>query len=124
MPPAVPAVHHLFICQHRAAFRTPVHPAFLPVSQSTLQHAQEKPLVPSVILRLAGRNLAPPVVTEPKAPQHSLKFRNVVVVHVRGCVLALIAAFSAGKPNASHPMGCNTLNPFILFVRATTSPIV
>ena len=27
----------------------------------------------------------------------------------------LIAAFSAGSPNASHPIGCSTLNPRILF---------
>ena len=35
----------------------------------------------------------------------------------------LIAAFSAGIPNASHPIGCNTLNPRIFLKRATTSPI-
>ena len=30
-------------------------------------------------------------------------------VHFSGCTLFLIAAFSAGRPKASHPMGCSTL---------------
>ena len=29
-------------------------------------------------------------------------------VHLAGCVLCLMAAFSAGRPKASHPMGCKT----------------
>jgi len=29
-------------------------------------------------------------------------------VQVAGWLLLLIAAFSAGSPNASHPMGCST----------------
>ncbi len=30
-------------------------------------------------------------------------------VDVSGCVPVLIAAFSAGRPNASQPNGCSTL---------------
>ena len=45
-------------------------------------------------------------------------------VHVSGGMSCLMAAFSAGRPNASQPNGCNTLNPRIRFVRATTSPIM
>ena len=45
-------------------------------------------------------------------------------VHVSGCDRFLIAAFSAGNPNASQPNGCNTLNPRIRFIRAMTSPIM
>ena len=45
-------------------------------------------------------------------------------VHVSGCVPFLIAAFSAGRPNASQPNGCSTLKPRIRFMRATTSPIM
>ncbi len=33
-------------------------------------------------------------------------------VHFRGWTLFLIAAFSAGKPKASKPIGWMTLNPF------------
>ena len=45
-------------------------------------------------------------------------------VQISGWDLFLIAAFSAGRPNASHPNGCNTLNPRIRFIRAMTSPIM
>src|ERR1700681_4081921 len=77
MTPAIPA-HHLLVGQHRAAFGAPVHAAFFPVSQPPLQHAQEKPLVPPVIFRFTRGDFPPPVKAEPKAPQHSLKFCNVV----------------------------------------------
>jgi len=30
-------------------------------------------------------------------------------VQVSGCTPCLMAAFSAGSPNASHPNGCSTL---------------
>ena len=73
VPPAVAVVHDLFVRQHRAALRTPVHSALLPIRQPALQHAQEEPLVPAIIFRLAGGNLPPPVITESKAPQHSLE---------------------------------------------------
>ena len=33
-------------------------------------------------------------------------------VHTAGWVLPAIAAFSAGSPNASHPIGCKTLLPW------------
>jgi hypothetical protein len=45
-------------------------------------------------------------------------------VHFSGWVPCLMAAFSAGSPNASQPKGCRTLKPRILFIRATTSPIM
>jgi hypothetical protein len=45
-------------------------------------------------------------------------------VHFAGGTLFLIAAFSAGRPNASQPMGCNTLLPCIFAKRVSTSPIV
>ena len=35
------------------------------------------------------------------------------IVHSRGGVSFLIAAFSAGRPKASHPIGCSTLCPCI-----------
>jgi hypothetical protein len=78
MSPAI-SVDHLLVREHRAAFRTPVHPALLPVRQPALQHSQEKPLIPPVIFRLARGNLPPPVVAEPKAPQHFLKLGNVLI---------------------------------------------
>ena len=40
-----------------------------------------------------------------------------------GFKLFSFAAFSAGRPKASHPIGCRTLNPFIILYLASTSPI-
>ena len=45
-------------------------------------------------------------------------------VEVAGGIPFLMAAFSAGRPKASHPNGWSTLKPVIRFVRATTSPIM
>jgi len=36
----------------------------------------------------------------------------------------LIAAFSAGRPKASQPIGCSTLKPFMRRCRLITSPMV
>ena len=43
------------------------------------------------------------------------------LVQVAGWIWFWIAAFSAGSPNASHPMGVNTENPCMRFSRVTTS---
>jgi hypothetical protein len=45
-------------------------------------------------------------------------------VHFAGATLFFIAAFSAGSPNASQPIGISTLNPFIRKCRYITSLIV
>jgi hypothetical protein len=45
-------------------------------------------------------------------------------VDVSGWVPVLMAAFSAGRPNASQPNGCSTLKPRIRLVRAITSPMM
>ena len=43
-------------------------------------------------------------------------------VHCFGWMPRLIAAFSAGSPNESQPMGCRTLWPCRARNRATASP--
>ncbi len=63
MAPAA-AVHHLLVGQHRGALRAPVHLALLAVDQALLIHAQEKPLVPAVVLGQAGGHLGRPVVAQ------------------------------------------------------------
>jgi hypothetical protein len=45
-------------------------------------------------------------------------------VHFAGGTPLAIAAFSAGRPKASQPMGCSTLRPCMRMKRASTSPIV
>ncbi len=45
-------------------------------------------------------------------------------VHCAGGMPFFIAAFSAGRPKASHPIGVSTLYPFIRMYRYIMSPIV
>ena len=51
-------------------------------------------------------------------------FSMLAYVHVAGWLSLLIAAFSAGRPNASQPIGCSTSKPAIDACRAITSPMV
>lgn len=45
-------------------------------------------------------------------------------VHFSGCTPRSMAAFSAGRPNASQPMGCKTWWPCMRLKRARTSDMV
>ena len=45
-------------------------------------------------------------------------------VHFAGGTPFAMAAFSAGKPKASQPMGCSTFLPFMRMNRDSTSPMV
>jgi hypothetical protein len=45
-------------------------------------------------------------------------------VHLAGGTPLAMAAFSAGRPKASHPMGCSTFFPFMRMKRDSTSPMV
>ena len=73
------AVDHLLVREHGLALRAPVHAAALPIRQPALEHAQEEPLVPPVIFRLARRDLAPPVVAEAESLADRLHLRDVRV---------------------------------------------
>ena len=45
-------------------------------------------------------------------------------VQAAAWVLSLMAAFSAGRPKASKPMGCSTSKPRMRAWRAIASPMV
>src|SRR5205823_6082873 len=55
------AVDHLLVGEHGLIDRIPVHDTGLAVGDAPLEHAQEQPLVPAVIVRVAGGELAAPV---------------------------------------------------------------
>src|SRR5882762_19554 len=76
--PAVAAVDDLLVGQHGAAFGAPVDAALFAIGQATLEHAQKKPLIPTIVLGIAGGDFTAPVVAETEAAQHALKFVNVV----------------------------------------------
>src|SRR5258708_13787790 len=74
--PAIAAVDDLLVGQHGAALGTPVDAALLAIREAALQHAQEEPLVPAIVFRLAGGNFTAPVITETKPPQRALEFAD------------------------------------------------
>ena len=74
--PAAP-FDHLLVGEHRRAFRAPVHARVLAIGEAALQHLQEQPLVPAVILGLAGGDLAVPVVAEGEAPVRLLHLGDI-----------------------------------------------
>src|SRR5712675_2447878 len=76
--PAVAAVDDLLVGQHGAAFGAPIDAAFFAIGQATLEHAQKKPLIPTIVLGIAGGDFAPPIVTETEATENALKFIDVV----------------------------------------------
>ena len=62
-------VHHLLVCKHGIALRTPVHRSGCPVGESVLVELQEAPLSPFVVIGHAGLDFIIPV----KGSSHLLK---------------------------------------------------
>src|SRR3546814_3539631 len=63
------AVDHLLVGEHGVLDGVPVHPAFLAVGQARLQEVEEHLLLVAIVARVAGCDLAPPVVAEPHASE-------------------------------------------------------
>ncbi len=118
------AVDHLLIGEHGVIDRVPIHLRLLAVDEARAQEVQEQLLLVAVIFRIAGRDLARPVERQADRLQLRAHRGDVVVGPVaRDGALLCIAAFSAGRPKASQPIGCSTLKPLARLKRAMTSPI-
>src|SRR4030081_1947128 len=52
--PAVAAVDDLLVGQDGAAFGTPVDATLFAIGEATLEHTQKKPLIPTIVLGIAG----------------------------------------------------------------------
>ena len=118
------AVDHLLVGEHGLIDRIPVHLAVLALDQTGAQEIEEHLLLVLVIGRIAGRDLAAPIERQPHRLELLLHRRDVVVGPCLGWTLRSTAAFSAGRPKASQPIGCSTSKPIARFTRATTSPMV
>ena len=121
--PAAPALD-LLVGQDGLAGRAPVHRGALLVREAPLEHADEDELLPPVVGRDRRWSPRDPSRTRcPCAGAASRMFSMFSCVHTAGCTPFSMAAFSAGRPKASQPIGCRTLNPRIHLNRARRSPI-
>ena len=94
-------VDDLLVGEHRGVLGAPVDRCLLAVGQAALEEAQEQPLRPAVVARMAGGELARPVDRD--APPRNWRWNWAIdfSLESRGCSPVLIAWFSAGRPNAS-----------------------
>ncbi len=77
------ALDHLLVGEHGLIHRIPVHDAGLLVREALPEHAQEEPLVPLVVIGIAGREFARPVEREAEAVQLRFHVRDVVARPLR-----------------------------------------
>src|SRR4029079_13069640 len=75
--PAAPAFGML-VGKDGLARRAPVDLGLLAIGDALLAHAEEAPLVPAVVLGVAGRDLAAPRVAEAQAAKLTLHARDVL----------------------------------------------
>ena len=73
------AIDHLLVGQHGLVNRVPIDHGVLAVSESFFHQPGKKPLLPAVILRLAGRYLARPVIRETHTLQLSAHMVDVLI---------------------------------------------
>ena len=107
--PAVP-VDDLLVGQDGVLDRVPIDPRFLAVGEAGRKEVEKHLLLVPVILRDGRRrSRAPSHSRSPCAATGRASSRCFRSSTRPGCTLASIAAFSAGNPNASHPIGCSTL---------------
>ncbi len=96
MAPAA-AIDHLFVGEHGAALRAPVDLGLAAVGQVALEHFEEEPLVPAVIVGLAGGDFAVPVVAEGVTGVGLLHLRDVGPGPVARVQAALDGGVLGGK---------------------------
>ena len=111
--PAVPAVHHLLVGQDGAAGLAPVDGRLLAVDQALFVHLQEDPLVPSVVVRVAGLDAAPPVVAVAHAPELAGHVLDVLPGPVVRLGLILDGGVLRGHPERVEAHGVEDVHPLL-----------
>jgi hypothetical protein len=92
------AVNHLLVGQDGLATRAPVHGRAPPVSQPALEHPDEQPLVPAVVLGIAGRDLSSPGVADAEPLQLPLHVGDVLARPLLGVEIVLDRGVLGGQP--------------------------
>ena len=75
--PAAP-IDDLLVGEHGSVVRTPIDGSLALIGEPFFVQAQEEPLIPTVILGLAGRDLSRPVVTGAQQAQLAAHVQNVL----------------------------------------------
>ena len=100
----------------------PHHGRLRAVGQALFVQLDEEPLVPAVVLPADSRPLPGPSRRSRRWSAVARRmFSTLDMVHSKGWMPRDMAAFSAGRPKASKPMGCSTLYPCIRRNRAWAS---
>ena len=117
-------VDHLLVGEHGLVLGAPVDRSFLLVGETPIPQLEEQPLVPAVVVGMMRGQLAVPVVHRSQLldlPGHG---DDLGLGVLPGVAPGLMAAFSAGRPKLSHPIGDNTLKPRIVLYLVSRSPNV
>ena len=96
-------LHDLLVGQHRLVVRAPVDGAALAVGQTALAEAQEQPLRPAVVLRVAGVQPARPVEADGVAPERRRLRLDVGVRVGRRVLVALDGGVLGRQPERVPP---------------------
>ena len=102
-------VDHLLVGEHRPVDRVPIDLVRLAVDQAGLAHGEKQPLLLVVIVEVASGEFTPPVESQADGFELAPHRVDVVVGPFRRMQPRSIAAFSAGRPKASQPIGWSTL---------------
>ena len=92
------AVDHLLVGEHGVLDRVPIDPGFAAIGQVRREEVEKHLLLVPVIFRMAGRDLAAPIIGEAHALQLAAHHRDVVVGPARGMVAARHRRVLGGQP--------------------------
>ena len=108
--PAEPALG-LLVRENGLAGRTPVHGRLGPVRDAPLEHLEEEPLVPAVVRRVAGGDLAAPGIAEAEALELPLHARDVVARPLLGVHSPLDRRVLRGQAEGIPADGMQDVHP-------------
>ena len=116
---------HLFISEYGSIDRIVVDERRSTMHEAGVVELEKQPLRPSVVITSTCHQFLKTVTVHPEKQKSTVSQSNeapsatscsricsiFVRVHSDGHILCSLAAFSAGSPNASHPIGWRTRSP-------------
>ena len=119
------AVDHVLVRDHGLVVRAPVHRRRLAVGEPALEEASGTATASTGRTRARARRPRDPSRSPSRAASSALRISTMLRSTIsRGWPPSLIAAFSAGRPKESQPIGRSTVQPLRRRKCVRTSPIV